>query len=127
MEKHDQFTDEEFERQFRFALIHPSFVTHKAHLRLAWIHIKNYGLEVAIVNVCEQIKNYAKQVGKASKYNESLTRAAVRAVYHYMLRSVSTTFDDFFSEFPQLQTNFKELIGYYHAFDVFTDPQTAED
>ncbi|MEL6812630.1 MAG: hypothetical protein AAFP76_14975 [Bacteroidota bacterium] len=119
MEKHDHFTDIEFEKQFRHGLLHPDYFSHQAHLRLAWIHINNYGIDAAILNITAQIKNFTKIHGAEDKYNETVTIAAIRAVYHFWLKSESDNFKNFIAEFPRLQYNFRELLGYHYAFDIF--------
>ena len=119
MEKHHQLTDPEFEKQFMHGLLHPDYFSHQAHLRLAWIHIDRYGIDVAIENITFQIKNYTQILGAENKYNETVTIASIRAVYHFWLKSESDTFKEFIEEFPRLQYNFKELLGFHYAFDIF--------
>ena len=119
MEPHYQFTDDEFEKQFKFGLLHPSYFSHEAHLRLAWIHITKYGLENAIENVTSQLKSYTDIHGVRTKYNETVTVAAVRAVFHFILTSETTDFRGFLRENPRLNFDFKKLLGYHYAFNIF--------
>jgi len=39
-------------------------------LRLAWIHIRKYGVGTAVENICQQLKDYVKTVGAEDKYYE---------------------------------------------------------
>lgn len=119
MEAHVQLSDSEFERQFQSKTFNPEWFSHEAHLRLAWIHIRNYGIEQAIENICSQLVAYVDHLGVRDKYNKTLTIAAIRAVYHFRLRSHADAFPDFIAEFPRLKYNFKELIFAHYGVDIF--------
>lgn len=119
MEAHANLSDGEFETQFRNATFPPEWFSHEAHLRLAWIHIRNYGLEAAIDNICSQLVTYVEALGARDKYNKTLTIAAIRAVYHFMRKAKSDTFPDLMAEFPRLKYNFKELIFAHYGVDIF--------
>jgi len=123
MEPHFDLTDRHFEMSFENATLDPKLFSHEAHLRLAWIHIKAYGIDVAIINVTSQLMKYVTSLGANSKYNATVTVAAVMAVYHFMLKSGSDNFKDFIDEFPRLKSNFKELLGQHYGFDVFSDEE----
>ena len=119
MEKHFELSDLDFEKQFTNASIEPSLFTHEAHLRLAWIHISKYGVEKAIDNICDQIRIFANSHGDNDKYNVTVTIAAVRAVYHFILKSESGNFSDFILEFPRLKIDFKKLLDAHYSLDLF--------
>jgi len=119
MENHLELTDVAFEKQFADGTLNPSIFSHEAHLRLAWIHISKYGVEKAIDNVCAQIRSFATAHGDPNKYNVTLTVAAVRAVYHFMLKSKSDNFVDFIAEFPRLKSEFKKLLDGHYSVDIF--------
>ena len=119
MENHYSLTDYDVEQQFAAATLDPSILTHEAHLRLAWIHLNNYGLKKALENLTAQLKNYTRAVGAAAKYNETVTIAAVYAVNHFMIRSNHTDFAIFIAENSMLKTNFKDLINTHYRTDIF--------
>lgn len=119
MESHYELSNIEFENQFKNAALDPKLFNHEAHLRLAWIYIKNDGIDKAVEQVCNQIINYTNHLGAANKYNETVTIAAVRAVYHFYLKSRSDNFRDFINEFPRLKFNFKELLAQHYHVDIF--------
>src|SRR5690606_11262429 len=93
--------------------------SHEAHLRLAWIHIRKYGIDQAIENICAQLKEYTQSLGAIEKYNETVTTAAINAVYHFMLKSNTDTFQIFTIEHPRLISNFRDLLGQHYAIDIF--------
>ena len=119
MNEQYQLTDLEFSNAFKNATLDPKLFNHEAHLRLAWIYIDRDGIEEAITQVCSQITNYATSLGAANKYNETVTIAAVRAVYHFYLKSKSDNFRDFIEEFPRLKNNFKDLLAQHYGIDIF--------
>ncbi len=118
MEAHYQFSDHEFEKQFEQLAFEPKLFTHEAHLRLAWIHINKYGIETAMANICKQIKAFATSVGEPSKFNLTLTTAAIRIVHHFILRSNTTQFSELLIEEPRLKYGFTDLIKMHYSLDV---------
>jgi hypothetical protein len=125
MESHFKLSDVEFENQFENCELAPAVFNHEAHLRIAWIYINRYGVEKAVISLCSQLRNYVSRVGAFTKYNETLTIAAVRMVYHFMLKSKSHNFRDFISENLRLTHNFKELLLQHYKTDIFTS-ETAK-
>ena len=119
MESHYDLSDDQFEMQFQTAKLPTSLFNHEAHVRLAWIHIKKYGCEIAIENITSQIMAYVIAIGETEKYNMTLTVAAVKAVNHFMQKSSSNNFPDFIAEFPRLNTNFRELIALHYKMDIY--------
>ena len=122
METHYDFTDEQFEQQFKSCTLSPSLFNHEAHLRLAWIHVTKHGVEQAIENICIQLVNFVAHIGATDKYNKTLTIAATRAVNHFVSKSTSSTFPEFINEFPRLKNNFKELMASHYQVDIFNLP-----
>lgn len=126
MESHFSLSDSELEIQFETKNLDPKMFSHEAHLRLAWIHIQKYGIEKAITNITSQIKKYAASLGDKDKYNETVTIAAVRAVFHFMLRSNEANFSDFIEMNPRLKHNFKDLLNAHYSTNIFTDARAKK-
>ncbi len=120
MDNHNQLSDSEFEILFSACALSPALFSHEAHLRLAWIHIRKYGLDKAIGNITMQLQDFVEALGARDKYNETVTVAAIRAVYHFMLKSNTTTFAQFITENPQLKHNFKELLNSHYKTNIFS-------
>ena len=96
MNDHFDLDDDCFEASFRDSSLDPALFNHEAHLRLAWIHINKYGVEQAVRNICPQIQSFDRKYGDGSKYHETVTVAAIRAVNHFNEKSLSTNFSDFY-------------------------------
>jgi hypothetical protein len=119
METHFELNDDVFEQQFKDCSLNPALFNHEAHLRLAWIHIKKYGVDNAIENICEQLIEFTNSVGASNKYNKTLTIAAVKAVNHFINKTDIDNFQNFIQAFPRLTFNFKELMAFHYQIDIF--------
>jgi len=126
MENHYDLNDLDFEQQFAGAVLEPKLFNHEAHLRLAWIHITNYGIDKAIENMRGQLQNFVATMGAKDKYNDTVTVASLRAVYHFMQKSMATNFPDFISENPRLKYQFKELLRLHYRTNIFVSEQAKK-
>ena len=127
MEPHLRLSDLEFEQQFQDCTLNPELFTHEAHLRLAYIHINKYGVKLAERNITSQLKAFVIHLGALDKYNETLTLAAVKAVYHFTLKSKSSDFQSFVLEFPRLKSNFRELMASHYSVDIFNSNKAKKE
>lgn len=126
MERHYEFTDDEFQKRFQNCTLHPAIFTHEAHLRLAWIHIRQSGVDKAIENIRFQLKRFVENIGSATKYNETVTVAAIKAVSHFMNKSKKPSFRDFIVENEQLKSNFRKLLASHYQTDIFNSTIARE-
>jgi len=126
MEPHNNFSDEAFILKFADCSLDPKLFSHEAHLRLAWIYIKNDGVEAAIEKISSQIKKFAEHHGAYNKYNLTVTVAAIRTVYHYYINSDCKTFIAFIRAYPQLKYTFKELLDSHYSMDIFSSEQARK-
>lgn len=126
LEHHLQLSDREFEQAFANAELPPALFTHESHLRLAWIHVQQLGLEGAIEIVCEQLKNYTRVHAAEQKYHHTLTVAALRMVWHFYQQMPDAEFPRFIETFPRLKTQFKELLFTHYSPELVQNPQARE-
>jgi hypothetical protein len=66
-------------------------------------------------------------LGVTDKYNTTLTIAAIKAVYHFMLKSESDNFKDFIDEFPRLKYNFRELMASHYELYIFNSDKAKKE
>ena len=125
MNSHFELSNTELEEQFKNCTLDPNLFGHEAHLRLAWIHIEKYGVDKAIENLCHDIKSFAESIGAKTKFNKTVTVAAVRAVHHFILRSGSEDFQTFIAENKELKTDFKRLISSHYSTDIFNSEKAS--
>lgn len=124
---HWTLTDQEFESQFENYTLKPGMFSHEAHIRLAYIHINKYGQAKAETNMCEQIKGFANSLGDTTKFNLTVTIAAVKTVKNFMDKASSDNFRDFIQEFPELITNFKDLLWKHYGYNIFSDKKAKAE
>lgn len=127
MKNHLELTDREFENQFKNCELDPSLFSHEAHLRLAWIHINQYGIKQALVNIESQLKNFVAHVEAKDKYHQTVTIVAVEAVNHFVKKSNSNNFKTFIEEHHQLMNDFKGLVNSHYTFDVFNSEKARKE
>lgn len=118
-----KLSDNEFIDQFSNCRLNPEIFNHEAHLRLAYIHLKNDGLQKSMETISNQLRQFTKYHGAEDKYNATLTIAAIKAVHHFMKKSDSQNFIDFIVEFPRLKYNFRDLMNAHYGFDIFKSKQ----
>lgn len=126
MEKHYRFSDAVYEQKFRENKFPPLYFSHEAHLRLAYIHLRKYGLEQAIENMCTQIYDFAIKYGATMKFNATVTYASLQIMYTYMNKASSDNFADMMVEFPHLLRDFKGEIKRHYSWDVFRSPEAKK-
>lgn len=83
--------DQRFQTSFEACAIAPAEFTHRAHLRLAYVYLAQYDVDAASQRMRDAINRFlAHRRIDASKYHETLTRAWLMAVRHFMDRAGST-------------------------------------
>ncbi|MEM6724316.1 MAG: hypothetical protein AAF598_09780, partial [Bacteroidota bacterium] len=85
-------TNTQFETAFRDLSLDPQLFDHVGHLRLAYIHLKQYGEDQAIENICQQIPAFASHHGAPEKYHCTLTVADIKSVHYFMQHSPEASF-----------------------------------
>ena len=104
---HSHYADDEFILSLLNGSFPSKLFTHEAHLRLAWIFLEDNNVEEACEDVSAVIKAYVALIGAEDKYHETITQAAVRAVYHFKNKKPSNGFSMLVASFPRLLTHFK--------------------
>src|SRR5436190_13238069 len=67
-------TDEQFARAFERGEISPAEFDHRAHVRVAWVYLRESGsLAAATDRMREGIRRFAAAANAAQKYHETLT------------------------------------------------------
>ncbi|WP_420601345.1 hypothetical protein [Flagellimonas sp.] len=118
---HSELSDVQFENLFEKGDLPPSLFDHEAHLRLAWLYITKYGEKGAVDKSCSEIRQFDKLHGDGTKFNTTVTIAAVKTVQHFMKKSNADDFYGFIKEFPRLKHAFKALLDQHYAFDIFSN------
>jgi hypothetical protein len=77
--------------------------SHYAHVRLAWLYLRNNGWDIGTQKIREGIQRVAKAHGAPQKYHETMTMFWTHIVNIHLLRSTQISeFSEFAAQYPQL-------------------------
>lgn len=121
-----EMTDKELLRQIENCTFPPELFTHEVMLRISWILIQKFGLEMAIKKNCEIKEHYFINALNSEKFNFTLTKAYTEIIHHFMENSSAKTFDKLLKEFPRLQYNFKDLVKTHFGYNILKEHRKEE-
>jgi hypothetical protein len=126
MEPHQVSEDDRlFRAAFEACTIAPASFNHAAHVRLAYIYLVESGVEGAVQRMREALLAFIRHNGvPPAKFHETITRAWVLAVRHFMSRSSSASAADFIARNPELLDT-KIMLTHYSASVLFSDDARA--
>ena len=87
--------DRDFLEAFEACTLPPELFSHRSHVRLAWLYLRDGSLLDTLPRYSEGIKRYAGSLGASAKYHETITWAYLFLIHERMQRAAYTTFDDF--------------------------------
>lgn len=119
-------TDKELLDQIENCTLTPDDFNHETMLRLSWILINKYGLNVAIEKNQELKKNYFENALNSDKFNLTLTKAYTEILHHFMERTSTNNFDKLLKEFPRLKYNFKNLVKTHYGYNILKEHRKEE-
>jgi len=115
--------DGEFINQFEnLSLDHKQF-NHIGHLRISWLYLNNYKLEIAIDKVTSGISNYACSLGASDKFHHTLTEAVVRIMALRLKEYKKVSFSDFIAVNKDLVEELPSLIGRHYSCNVLNSDE----
>jgi hypothetical protein len=126
MEPHElSQEDRNFRSAFEAYAVTPSQFNHEAHVRLAYVYLAEYDVESAVQRMREALLNFLEHNGiPRSKFHETITRAWVLAVRHFMNRSASTSSADFIAKNQEVLDS-KIMLTHYSASVLFSSDARA--
>jgi hypothetical protein len=68
---------------------------HRAHVRLAWLYLREQPLLDALARFIASLKRYAGSLGASGKYHETVTYAFMFLIHERMARTPATSFEEF--------------------------------
>jgi hypothetical protein len=126
MEPHElSQEDRSFRSAFEACTVTPSQFNHAAHVRLAYVYLVEHDVGSAVQRMREALLNFIEHNGiPRSKFHETITRAWVLAVRHFMNRSTSTSSAEFMARNPELLDS-KIMLTHYSASVLFSSDARA--
>jgi hypothetical protein len=117
--------DRSFRSAFEACTVTPLQFNHEAHVRLAYVYLVEAGVESAVQRMRETLLRFLERNGiPRSKFHETITRAWVLAVRHFMDRSTSTSSADFIAKNQELLDS-KIMLTHYSASVLFSSDARA--
>jgi hypothetical protein len=114
--------DIEFKRQFESCEFPAAKFNHKAHLRLAYVYLAENDPDAAVALMRESLKRFLKHNGvDPTKYHETLTRAWILAVNHFMNKTGGCqSAEELIAGNPEMLDS-KIMLTHYSAEMLFSD------
>lgn len=119
--------DLEFVRAFETAEIAAEDFDHRAHLRLAYVCLCGQGVDDAHDRIRKALQRYLARIGAPPcKYHETMTRAWILAVPHFMDQAAPcSSADDLVDRHPELLDG-RIMLTHYSAGLLFSDEARRE-
>lgn len=113
--------DLEFQRAFEACETAPAAFDHAAHVRLAYVYLCAHPTEEAAQKMKESLLGFLSHLGIGDgKYHETITRAWILAVDHFMARAQPcSSAADFMAASPELLDS-KIMLTHYSAELLFS-------
>lgn len=109
--------DRDFVEAFETCTLPSEQFPHRAHVRLAWLYLRDYSLLDALTRFVEGLKRYAASLGAGSKYHETVTWAYMFLIHDRMARAPFETFEDFAAANPDL---FNGVLEKYYSKETLS-------
>jgi hypothetical protein len=105
--------DREFVAAFEDRTLPAREFTHRNHVRLAWLYLREAPLLGALQRYVTSLRAYATGLGAATKYHETITWTFLVVIHERMLDRPADSFDHFASENEDLFT-WKEVMRRFY-------------
>ena len=99
----------------------PGDFNHRAHLRLAYLHLAAFGPEAAAAAFRESLLAFLARHGvDDSKYHETVTRAWLLAVWHFMQKAGATASSQDFLAKSEVLLDSRVMLTHYSKDLLFS-------
>jgi hypothetical protein len=118
--------DRQFRIRFEKCEVRPADFDHRAHVSLAWTLLTDHDVDTACQLMRDGLQTFLRRNGiEPSKYHETMTRAWIMAVRHFMERTAeSDSAASFIEQNPQLLDS-KIMLTHYSVELLFSDEARA--
>jgi hypothetical protein len=117
--------DRAFRAAFEDCTVTPAAFDHRAHVLLAYTYLAEHDVETAVERMRAALLRFLAQHGiPAEKYHETLTRAWILAVRHFMSKGPRGSADAFIAANPALLDS-RIMLTHYSAELLFSPEARA--
>lgn len=114
--------DRRFQEDFEAHRIAPATFDHRAHVRLAYTYLVDHDVETATARMRDALHAFLRHHGiDVSKYHETMTRAWILAVRHFMEICPPASSADAFIDSDRRMLDGKIMLTHYSAELLFSD------
>jgi hypothetical protein len=118
--------DQNFRREFEACEFPAAEFNHRAHIRLAYVYLCAHDTETAHQMMRRALLSFIEYNGiDVAKYHETITRAWILAVRHFMENTPSSESSDIFIEKSPGMLDSKIMMTHYTAELLFSDEARA--
>lgn len=119
--------DRRFREEFESGAFAPAQFDHRAHVRLAYVYLVGRDVESATVMLRSALLAFLRRHGvDPSKYHETITRAWILAVRHFMEKSPTGDSAGAFIDANPTLLDSKIMMSHYSAELLFSDEARAK-
>lgn len=120
-------TDREFLAAFESCQLPPAQFNHRAHLRVAYIYLAEYDTETACRLMRDALQSFLEYNHiDIAKYHETMTRAWIMAVRHFMEKTANAASSEAFIDQNPEMLDAKIMMTHYSAALLFSDEARAK-
>jgi hypothetical protein len=105
--------DREFIDRFESCTLDSSDFPHRAHVRLAWLFLRELPPLEALARFVTGLQRFAASIGAAGLYHETITWAYLLLIHERMQRAPAADFEEFVAANPDLLAKPSILDAYY--------------
>ena len=114
--------DLDFRTQFESCEFPPALFSHRAHIRLAYVYLTRHDTDAAHQLMQNALLTFLEHHGiDASKYHETMTRAWIMAVRHFMEISPDCDSSEIFIQRNPRMLDSKIMLTHYSAEALLSD------
>jgi len=120
-------SDRGFRREFEACRFPPAEFDHRAHVRLAYVYLTENDTDAAHLLMQRALLAFLQHHGvDVSKYHETMTRAWIMAVRHFMGMSPGAESSEVFLEANPRMLDSRIMMTHYSAQVLFSDEARAK-
>ena len=114
--------DQDFRRDFESCKYLPAEFNHRAHIRLAYVYLSDHETDSAHQLMRSALLSFLEYHGvDVLKYHETVTRAWIMAVRHFMENTPGCESSDIFIDKNPGMLDSKIMLTHYSAEVLFSD------
>jgi hypothetical protein len=113
--------DQDFRKEFETCKFPPAEFNHRVHIRVAYVYLSEHDTDTAHQLMRSALLPFLEYHGvDVSKYHETVTRAWIMAVRHFMENAPSCDSSDIFIERNPRMLDSKIMMKHYSAEVLFS-------